>query len=191
MIIASHLKAGMAIRHEGHTFKVLSAEYRPGQGKMGGATQAHLLNLDTGTLWDHNFRADLKLEDHLLVKAPMEFLYRNGDLCVFMNTDTFDQVEIEASMIGKQAELLSEQMRVTVEFLEERPVSVLFPDVLEVRIADTTPPVHNQQISTRKPAKLDTGVEIMVPLFIKTGDSIHIDSHKLEYMDRAKSGGKQ
>ncbi|MCP5111230.1 MAG: translation elongation factor P [bacterium] len=191
MIIASHLKAGMAIRHEGHTFKVLSAEYHPGQGKMGGATHAHLLNLDTGTLRDHGFRADLKLDVVPLEKAPMEFLYRDGDLCVFMSPETYEQVEIPELMIGKQAELLQAEMRVAVEFLETRPVSVTFPDVLEVRIADTAPPVHNQQDNTKKPAKLESGVEILVPQFIKTGDSIRLDVHKLEYMERAKSAGKQ
>ena len=156
MIIASHLKAGMAIRHEGHLFKVLSAEYHPGQGKMGGATHAHLLNLDTGTLWDHGFRADLKLEDIPLEKAPMDFLYRDGDLCVFMSPQTYEQVEIPVDMIGKQADLLQEGISVAVESVESRPVSVTFPDSLEVRIADTAPPCsqstrqHAQTRETRK-----------------------------------------
>ena len=186
MIVASQLKAGMALRHEGHVFKVLSAEYHPGQGKMGGVTHAHLRNLDTGTFWDHGFRADIKLEEVALDKVPMEFLYRDGDQCVFMNPETFDQVEIPESMIGKQAELLQEEMRLAVEFIAERPVSVQFPEILEVKIADTTPPAHNQQDNTRKTAKLLGGIEIMVPQFIKTDDIIRLDVTKMEYMDRVK-----
>ena len=186
MLVASQLRAGMAIRHEGQLFKVISAEYRPGQGKMGGVTRAHLQNLETGALWDHGFRSDLKLDDVPLGKAPMDFLYRDGDQCVFMNPETYDQVEIPVSMIGPQADLLLAEMRVGVEFVEERPVSVRFPDVLEIKVGETAPPVHNQQDSTWKTAKLENGVEIMAPRFIKIGDVIRLDVQKMEYMDRAK-----
>ena len=186
MIVASQLKAGMAIRHEGELFKVVSADYHPGQGKMGGVTHAHLQNLDTGTTWDHGFRADLKLEDVPLDKLPMDFLYRDGEQCVFMNAQTYEQVEIPASMIGSPASLLQEEMRVAVEFVDERPVSVQFPDVLEVTIAETAPPEHNQQDNTRKEALLGSGVQIMVPQFIKTGDVVRLDVQKMEYMERAK-----
>lgn len=186
MLVASHLRAGMAIRHDGQLFKVIKAVYHPGQGKMGGATHAHLRNLETGTLWDHGFRSDLKLEDVTLEKVPMDFLYRDGDQCVFMNPETYDQVEIPASMVGPQAELLQEEMRVTVEFVEERPVAVQFPEVLEVRVAETSAPVHNQQSNTWKSAKLESGVEVKVPQFIKVGDAIRLDVPNMEYMDRAK-----
>lgn len=92
MVPASQLRAGMAIRHEGQIFKVLAAEYHGGQGKMGGGTHARLKNLTTGTLWEHSFRADLKVEDLEVAKQSMDFLYSDGDLCYFMNPDTFEQV---------------------------------------------------------------------------------------------------
>jgi elongation factor P len=176
----------MAIRHDGHLYKVVTAEYHPGQGKMGGVTHAHLLNLETGTLWDHGFRADIKLDDLPLDKVPMDYLYTDGDLCVFMNPETFEQVEIPAVKLGRQAALLREQMRIAVEFADDKPVSVQFPDFLEVRILDTAPPAHNQQDTTWKEATLENGLLIMVPQFIKTGDRIRLDVQKLQYMDRAK-----
>ena len=190
MVLASHLRAGLAIRHEGQLYKVLAAVYHPGQGKMGGACHCRLRNLGTGTLWEHSFRADLRLEDVPLGKEPMDYLYADADGHCFMNPETFEQVTIPASLVGEQAQLLQAEMRVHVEFVESRPVSVVFPEVLEVRIADTTPPVHAQQDSTWKTAKLETGVQIMVPQFIKTGDMIRLDVANLKYMERAKGANK-
>ena len=85
---------------------------------------------------------------------------------------------------------ISSRVALGVEFVEDAPVSVLFPDVLEVRIADTTPPIHQQQDNTWKAARLENGMEVMVPQFIKIGDSIRLDVQNLKYMDRAKSAGK-
>ncbi len=191
MVLASQLRAGMAIRHDGQTFKVLAAEYHPGQGKMGGVTHARLRNLSTGTLWEHSFRSDLKLEDLAVEKQPMDFLYSDEDQCYFMNPDTYEQVSIGIRVVGEQqARFLKPEMRVPVEFVEGRPVSVLFPDIVEVQVADTAPPVHAQQDSTWKSAQLDNGVEIQVPQFIKTGDVIRLDLNNLKYMERARSDRK-
>jgi elongation factor P len=190
MIAAQNLRAGMAIRFEGQTYKVMMAEYHPGQGKMGGGTHARLRNLGTGTLWEHSFRADLKLEDLALEKRSMGFLYRDGDECYFMDPESYEQIAISAAVIGEQANFLKAEMQVPVEFLGETPVSVQMPEIMEVRIADTTPPVHAQQDSTWKTARLENGVEIMVPQFIKSGDLIRLDLATMKYMDRAKTQGK-
>jgi elongation factor P len=190
MIAASQLRQGMVVRHEGQTYKVLIADYHPGQGKMGGATHARLKNLDTGTTWEHSFRSDLKLEDLLVEKQSMEFLYSDADGCFFMHPESFEQFTIPAATIGEHARFLKEGMELQVEFVDGVPISVLFPDMLEVRIAATTPPVHAQQDNNWKSATLENGVEVMVPQFIKIGDMIRVDMHNLKYMDRAKSATK-
>ena len=190
MITASQLRVGMAIRHEGQTYKVLIADYHPGQGKMGGATHARLKNLATGTLWEHSFRADLKLEELPVEKQPMNFLYADSDFCYFMDPATYEQIAVPVPVIGPQAGLLMAEMRVAVEFIEGSPVSVGFPDILEVRVAETAPPVHQQQESVWKPARLDNGIEVMVPQFIKVGDLIRLDVANLKYVDRAKGAAK-
>lgn len=190
MVPASQLRAGMAVRYEGQIYKVLVADYHPGQGKMGGTTHARLRNLATGTLWEHSFRSDLKLEDLPVEKQEMEFLYTDADACYFMNPETFEQVAVPVKVIGPQARFLRPEMRLQVEFVEGQPVSVLFPDIIEVRIADTAPPTHAQQDSTWKEAVLENGVQIMVPQFIKTGDVIRLDVENLKYVDRAKGVGK-
>lgn len=186
MIAASQLRAGMAIRYEGQLYRVIAAEYHPGQGKMGGVTHARLKNLNTGALWEHSFRAELKLEDLAIEKVPMDFLYADDEQCYFMNPDTFEQVGVSSAVIGEQARLLQPEMRVAVEFVEDRPVNVILPEILEVRVADTAPPSHQQTDSVWKPAKLENGIEIMVPQFIKTGDVIRLDVAGLKYIDRAK-----
>ena len=189
MTTASQLRAGMVIRHEGQTYKILIADYHPGQGKMGGATHARLKNLSTGTTWEHSFRADLKLEDLPVEKQPMDFLYSDADGCCFMHPQSYEQFTIPAAALGDHARFLKEGMQVPVEFVNGEPISVLFPEILEVRIADTTPPIH-QQDSNWKPARLENGVEVMVPQFIKPGDLIRLDVENLRYMDRAKGATK-
>lgn len=190
MVTASQMRAGMAIRYEGQVYKVIAADYHPGQGKMGGVTHARLRNFLTGSPWEHSFRSDLKLEELSVEKQPMDFLYADADQCHFMSPETYEQVAIPASVVGPQAGFLLPEMRVAVEFVEGQPVSVVFPDVLEVGVTDTAPPVHQQQESVWKPARLDNGAEIMVPQFIKVGDLIRLDVANLKYMDRAKSAPK-
>jgi elongation factor P len=190
MITASDVRAGIAIRYEGQIYKVLAADYHPGQGKMGGVLHARLRNLGTGTQWEQSFRAELRLEEIPLEKRALEFLYVDGSDCCFMDPDTFEQFSVPAALIGEQARLLHAEMRVVVEFLAERPISAQLPDVLEVRVADTAPAMHNQQDSTWKAAKLDSGVQIMVPQFIKSGDLVRLDTAQLKYMDRVKAAAK-
>lgn len=189
MIAASQLRAGMVIRHEGQLYKVLEANYHPGQGKMGGTTHVHLQNLSTGTHWEHSFRSELKIEDLAVEKTPMEFLYRDGEDCYFMNPETYEQVSIPAARIGDRVRFLQPELRVQVEFLDAQPISVVFPDHMELRVADTAPPQH-QQDNTWKTAKLENGVEVQVPQFIKTGDWIRLELATLKYMDRAKGASR-
>ncbi|HXN49625.1 MAG TPA: hypothetical protein VN893_23440 [Bryobacteraceae bacterium] len=190
MVIASQLRAGMAVRFEGQVYKVLAAEHHLGQGKMGGAAHTRLKNLSTGTLREINFRAELKLEEVETRKVPMDFLYADAEQCTFMNPETFDQISIPVALVGPQAALLQTDMRVAVDFVEGQPVGVTFPDVLEVRIGQTAPPSHAQVDSVWKPARLESGVEVMVPQFIKDGDLIRLDVANMKYMDRAKGSGK-
>lgn len=188
MVLASQLRAGTAIQFEGQPYKVLAAEYHSGQGKMGGSTHTRLQNLNTGTLRDYSFRADMKLEDLVLERRPMDFLYADESACYFMDPVTCAQEEVPVRLAGEQAKLLVAEMRVTLEFLGERVVSVQLPDFLELRVADTPPPAHSGgQDNTWKAARLENGLDVMVPQFIKSGDVIRVDVAQMKYMDRVKS----
>ncbi len=187
MITAQQLRLGAAIRFQGQPYKVISVDYHPGQGKMGGVAHARLQNLATGTFWEHSFRSEMKLDEISLERQVLEFLYTDSDHCYFMDPLTYDQTAIEKKIVGEHASFLEAGMKLGVEFVEGRPVGVLFPDVLEVMIADTAPPTRQQADSAFKSARLPNGVEVMVPQFVKTGDMIRLDMQNMKYMDRAKA----
>jgi elongation factor P len=189
MLVASQIRVGAVVKFEGSAYKVIATEYRPGQGRMSGAMHTRLRNLETGTVWEHAFRAELKLEEMALDKHTLEFLYADEQHCYFMDPETFEQTEIQNALVGIQARFLEAGMRLAVEFVAGRPIQVIFPDVVEVKIADTAPPAHQQQDTNFKAAKLENGVEVAVPQFVKTGDVIRLDIANLRYMDRARSRG--
>ncbi|MBZ5590619.1 MAG: hypothetical protein LAP39_00170 [Acidobacteriia bacterium] len=190
MINASQLRAGMAFKFEGQSYRVVTAEYHPGQGKMGGATHARLQNLATRTLWEHSFRSELKLDEIQVEKQPLDFLYADAGQCVFMNPQTYEQTEIAKDIVGPLADFMEPGIKLSVEFVEGRAVNVLFPDILELKVADTAPPIHQQQDSTLKAARLENGVEVMVPQFVKAGDAIRLDPQTLKYVERVKADAK-
>jgi len=157
---------------------------------MGGVTHARLQNIDTGTFRELSFRAELRLRDLPVERNALEFLYADGDQCCFMDPENYEQTEIPNAMIGPRAAFLEPGMKLPVEFVSGRPVHVLFPDMVEVRIADTAPPAHQQADSAFKPARLANGVEVMVPQFIKAGDVIRLDLETMKYMDRSRPDAK-
>ena len=186
MVSASQLRPGMVVRYENQTYRIIAAEYHPGQGRMGGVTHARLKNISTGTSWEHSFRSELKLGEVASDKRAMTFLYKDGDHCYFMDPDTYEQIAIPESMVGPQAIFLLPEMRLDIDLVEGTPVGVQFPEIMEVRVANTAPSIHQQQDSTWKPARLENDLEIMVPQFIKTGDVVRVDVENLKYVDRAK-----
>jgi len=190
MVLASQMRAGMAIVFENQSYRVVAAEYHPGQGKMGGVMHARLQNLETGTFWEHSFRSELKLQDLPVERTSLEFLYADaGQLCL-MNPENYEQTEIPSSLVGPRAAFLEPGMKLPVDFVNGRAVNVLFPEMIEVRIADTAPATHQQADSAFKPARLANGIEVMVPQFIKAGDLIRLDLETMKYMDRARQEAK-
>lgn len=190
MIPASQMRPGLVVRHEGHLFRVISAEYHGGQGKMGGVAHARLKNLDTGAFWEHGFRSDLKMEVVEVERQNLEFLYATADQYCFMNPQTFEQVEIPAAVIGASGKFLKLQMQLPIEFVDGRPISAVFPDIVELEVARTAPPVHQQQDNAWKQAELENGVSIRVPQFIKAGDTVRIDVEGLKYVERVKGAAR-
>ena len=186
MISASQLRPGMAIRFEGQVYKVVEAEFKAGGGQAGGVEKTRLQNVSTGRLWDHNFRPDERLEDLALDSRRMEFLYSDGENYVFMDPRSFEQVEITAATMGPAAKFLQAGSDLPVEFFDGRPINVIFPDVVEARIADTAPPVHSGQDNTWKEAMLENGETIQVPLFIAPGEIVRVDVRTSRYLERVR-----
>lgn len=187
MLVASQLRAGTALRLSGEVWKVLSAEYHGGGGKMGGVTHARLRNVRTGTQREWRFRADEPIESVELEKQSLQFLYGDAETSTFMNPVTFEQTEVENALLGAAAAFLAPEMTVPVEFCEGRPIGAAFPEIVEVRVAETTEPVHTQgQDSVWKEARLENGLALLVPPFIAPGEVIRVKVADASYVERAK-----
>ncbi|MDR7415144.1 MAG: elongation factor P [Armatimonadota bacterium] len=187
MVAASELRSGMVIRLEGELFRVITASYHAGGGQMGGVTHAKLRNTRTGTVREVRFRADELIEDVQTTRRNMQVLYQDGEATHFMDTETFEQVDIQNARLGPAAAYLREGMTVPVEFSDGEPVGVVFPDVVEVQVVETAPP--SRAIGTEnvwKEAKLENGLVILVPPFIAPGEWIRVDVETASYVERAK-----
>ncbi len=190
MVIATELKAGMAVRIEGQVYKVLEVESKAGAAKLGGVVKAKLSNVISGRMWEPHFRPQERLEDLELERRNLEFLFSDEDNCTFMDPQSYEQIEVPLALVGRAEKFLQPGMQLPVEFFETRPISIVFSDVLEVRVADTAPAAHSQQDSAWKEATLENGVVIRVPLFIGPGDVVRVDVRTLRYLERAKSDRK-
>ena len=191
MISAAQLKAGMAIRVEGQIFKVLEADFKAGGGQAGGVVKTKLRNVSSGKMWEPHFRPDVRMEDLDVVRQTMEFLYSDDDNCYFMNPESFEQIEIPRAILGPGERFLKPEMKLPIEFFEGNPISMVFPSVVEIRVADTAPPVHSQQDNTWKEATLENGVQIMVPLFIGPDEVVRVDVELGRYLERVRAERKR
>ena len=191
MVIASELRAGMVIRIEGEIYKVLEVESKAGAAKMGGVVKTKLVNLRSSRMWEPHFRPQERLEDLELERHMMEFLFSDGGACTFMRPDTFEQIAIPSAIVGTAENFLQPGMELPVEFFEGEPISIVFPDVAEARVAATAPPAHSQQDSAWKEATLENGLSIRVPLFIAPGEVVRVDVRTGHYVERARAERKR
>jgi len=191
MLIASQLRPGTVLKIGPDIFKVFESTYHIGQGKMPGSVHARAHHVLTGTLKEFRFRPEERLEETQLDKHEMEFLYADGDSATFMNPDSFEQVSIPLEAIGKATKFLLPPMKVPVEFYQGQPVSIVFPEIVEAKVSNTAQPVHQQQDNTFKDARLENGVEILVPHFIKTGEIIRVEVATGKYVDRVRADTKR
>jgi len=191
MVSASELRAGMVIRVEADVYKVLEVDAKAGAAKLGGVVKTKLSNVNTGRLWEPHFRPQERFEELGLERRSMEFLFSDDESCTFMNPETFEQVEVPRAILGSGEQFLQSGTQVPVELFEGRPISVILPDVVEAKIADTAPAAHAQQDSTWKEATLDNGIVIRVPLFIGPGETIRVDVRTLRYVERVKAERKR
>jgi elongation factor P len=191
MVLASELKSGLVLRIDGEIYRVLQAEFKAGAAKLGGVVKTQLNNIITGSMWERHFRPQERLEDVELEQHTMEFLFSDGDSCTFMNPENFEQVEVPRAMVGAAEKFLQSGMLVPVEFFEGKALSVIFPNMVETRVARTAPPTHAHQDNAWKEATLENGVQILVPLFIAPGEVVRVDVAAGRYVERARSERKR
>ncbi len=184
MVLASDVKAGTAIQLDGKLYKVLENIRHSGSGQMQGFIELKLQDVRFGHFAERRFKHADKLEDVELRKRPMDFLYADSENCYFMDPETFEQVGVPLTAIGQAVKFMKEGMRITVELLGDEAVSVQFPRVVELKVEATGPGLRGEHDNTLKPAKLENGIEIMVPQFVETGDMVRVDTEKVKYVDR-------
>jgi len=186
MIPASDLKTGMILRIERNLYKVVLAEYHMGGGKMGGLVHLKLKDLRSGLFLDRKFKPDEKLDNVELDRRTMEYLYKDADGYCMMDPESYEQIQLDPSLIETFAPFLQPNMRFPVEFLEGEPVQILFPEWVELEVVSTPPSLSSLQDEVYKPATLSNGMEVQVPQFIKVKDVVKVSVGSKKYIERVK-----
>ena len=191
MFTAAELKEGMVIRIEGQIYRVLEAESKAGTAKLSGVVKTKLSNVRNGHVWEPHFRPQERLEEVQLERRMLEFMFAAGDTCTFMSPQTFEQLEVPKCILGPAEKFLQPEMQLPVEFFEGEPLNVIFPQMAEVRVAETAPPAHAQQETAWKEATLENGLSIQVPMFVGPGEVVRVAVRTGHYIERARAERKR
>ncbi len=183
-ITTNDLKNGITLQLDNGLFTVIEFQHvKPGKG--GAFVRTKLRNLKTGNVLEKTFNAGIRVEQAMLEKNDMQFLYRDGDDYVFMDTESYDQINVAPAALGDAADYIIESMIAIIATHNTEIVSVEIPASVELLIANTEPGIQGDRVSgARKPAELQTGKTIQVPLFVNIGDKVKVDTRSGEYLTR-------
>ncbi len=184
-INGNEIRPGNIIEHDGGLWVAVKTEHvKPGKG--GAFAQVELKNLRNGSKLNERFRSADKVERVRLEQKDQQFLYQQDDMLVFMDAETFEQIELPADVLGDRRPFLQDGMTVTIEYYDQEALSVTLPDKVTCEIAETEPVVKGQTAANSyKPAMLDNGVRIMVPPFVGQGENVVVSTETFEYVERA------
>ena len=184
MISTNQFRNGSAIRVDGKRFTILFFQHvKPGKG--GAFVRTRLRNIDTGAVVEKTFRAGEKLESVRTESRPMTYLYRDGDLLYFMDTHTYEQIAAPEGVVGETAAYIVPNGAVSVLSADGEVVSVEPPAHVDLEVAETDPGLKGDTATgATKPATLETGLVVQVPLFVGVGDRVRVDTRTNEYLTR-------
>jgi len=184
-VSTNDLKNGMALALPEGLMTVIEFQHvKPGKG--GAFVRTKLKNFRTGAVLDKTFRADEKVPLAVIDKREMQYLYREGTSLVFMDSESYEQLQVEASDLGDAVDYLKEGDTVVLPMYEGTVVGVELPAAVELVVRETEPGVQGDRVSgARKPATLETGLVVQVPLFIEPGETVKVDTRTGEYLARA------
>lgn len=186
-INTNDLRRGMVVDTPDGLFQVLEFQHhKPGKGNA--VVRTKLRNLKTGAVFDRTFNSDTKVGLANVDRREMQYLYADGDGYVFMDNQSYEQTTLSASDLGgDQTGYLIEGINVTVAFVDGRPVSVDLPTTVDLRVTHTDPGLRGDRSSAgTKPATVETGATIQVPLFVTTGEKIRVDTRTGDYVTRVQ-----
>lgn len=184
-INGNEIRPGNVIEHKGGLWVAVKTQHvKPGKG--GAFAQVELKNLIDGTKLNERFRSSETVERVRLEQKDYQFLYLEGEMLVFMDLETYEQIEVPNSFLEERAAFLQDGMQVVVESHEGKPIGVTLPDQVSLEITEAEPVVKGQTAaSSYKPAILENGLRVMVPPFIESGEKIVVDTNELTYVRRA------
>ena len=183
-IQATRLRKGMLIKVGQNLFRILELHHlTPGNKRA--HIQVRLRNIRTGTLADEKFRAEEDIERAHLDEREMQYMYNDGDHYYFMDTSTYDQIQISAEAMGDSKDYLVAEMLIRVEFYEEEPVGIELPATVDLVVKDTVPGIKGATANAQtKPATLETGHVVTVPAFVEVGTVVRVNTETGEYLSR-------
>ncbi|HTA43542.1 MAG TPA: elongation factor P [Bryobacteraceae bacterium] len=185
MIAATQLRPGMVIKFNNELYSVFSMTHRT-PGNLRGFVQAKMRGLRSGTMIEHRFSSEDKVEKAQLDEHEMEYLYDDGEYYYFMNTENYEQMHLTKELLGDATDYLIPQLKVTVEFYEGKPISVELPATVDMTVVETEPGLKGATVSNvTKPAKMETGLVVQVPPFISQGEKIRVNTSEGTYQERA------
>jgi elongation factor P len=184
MIDVNELRKGVTFTMDGELYKVLEYQhYKPGRGKA--IIRTTLRNLRTGTTIQQNFNSGDRVEDIRVERRGVQYLYTDGDLYHFMDTETYEQTALAASALGDQVQYLKEGMELVLSSYEGEPIDVELPTTVEMEVVEAEMAIAGDTATgAMKKVRLETGLEVQVPLFIEQGDVIRVDTRTGEYVTR-------
>lgn len=185
MISVTDLRNGTKVEMDGTLWECLDYQHQK-IGRGGAKVVAKFRSLDSGSIVERSFNSGEKLQDIFIDYRTMQYLYNDGELYTFMDTETYEQPTLSKEQIGEAARFLKANLEVTVDYYQGRPLKVTLPNVVEVEITETNPGVKGDTVSGgTKPAVVETGATVNVPLFIDQGETIRVDTRTGDYLGRA------
>jgi elongation factor P len=183
---ATQIRRGMVLVFEGQPCRVVEFRHHT-PGNLRAMVQAKLKNIRTGASFEHRFRAADAVEKADMETHELEFLYQGGDVYHFMNTENYDQLEMDEEALGDSAQWMQPGMKILAEYYDGKAIGIQLPQSLVFEIVDTAPVMKTAtKTASNKPAKLENGVTINVPEFISTGERVRVNPTSGEYLERAK-----
>lgn len=186
-INGNEVRTGMVLEHDNRLWMVAKTQAcKPGKG--GAYNQVEMKDVTAGTKQNIRFNAAEKVEKVDLVTKPYNYLYAEGDTLHFMDNDTFEQITMEASVIGEAINFLQDNMTVSIGICNDKPITASLPETVIMQITEADAVVKGQTASSSfKPAMLENGVKVLVPQFIAAGERIVVRTEDASYVERAKS----
>jgi elongation factor P len=185
MISATQMRPGMVIIFNKELHTVFSVNHRT-PGNLRGFVQAKMRNLRSGSMFEHRFSSEDRVEKAMLDEQEMEYLYDDGEYYYFMNTESFEQMHLTKDILGDAPQYLIPQLKVKVEFYEGKAISVELPATVDLKVVETEPGLKGASVSNvTKPAKTETGLVVQVPPFITEGERIRVNTAEGTYQERA------